>query len=112
MAFSSEEDYEARKKSKVAKLPVVDKTGDAIKEIAKVSATLADVSTSALRIATESATESAVQTQELITALTAAIAKMGQHKGAGPSPVRLVISRKDRLIDTIDVIPLIKKADK
>jgi len=112
MAFLSEEDYEARKKSKVAKLPAADKTGDAIKEIAKVSATLADVSTNTLRMATESAAESATQTQELITALTAAIAKMGQHKGARPAPVRLVINRKDRLIDTIDVIPLVKKADK
>ena len=112
MPFLSEEDYEAKKKPKVAKLPAADKTGEAIKEIAKVSATLADVSTSTLRIATESAAESAIQTQELITALTATIAKMGQHKGAEPSPVRLVINRKDRLINTIDVIPLIKKANK
>ena len=112
MAFLSEEDYEAKKKSKVAKLPAVDKTGDAIKEIAKVSATLADASTNTFRIASESATESAVQTQELITALTAAIAKIVQHKDTEPSPVRLVINRKDRLINTIDVIPLIKKANK
>lgn len=116
MAFLSEEEYEARQVKSLAKQTPKDGSSEAIKQIANVSKSLAEKTqanegfiSEAIAVIGEASKDGTAQTQLLINALIGAISSKTDRS---PTPVRLVINRKDRLISTIDVIPLVKKADK
>jgi len=109
MAFYSEETFAAKKKPAALKIPPKDTTAIAIKQMAESLQSSSDV----IIAASEATTEDAAQTKALIEVLVSAISVMLTHTPSSePTPVRLVINRKDRLINTIDVIPLTKKAAK
>ena len=111
MVFYSEETYEKKARPKKPKPEPKDKNADAITQLLNASKSATEVATATAQAIESSSSESSTQIQKLADALIAGLAAIGKDRNSTePTPVRLKINRKDRLIDTIDVIPLIKKA--
>ena len=113
MRYLTEEAHEekvAKEKPRAIKQPKADKTVVALNDMAKASTAMAVVSKETIQAVAESTATSSTQNKELVAALLKVISTL--HLNKEPTPVRLVINRKDRLISTIDVIPLTKKAGK
>jgi len=113
VAFYSEETYEKKTRPKKPKAAPKDKNADAMAQLLNASKSAAEVATATAQAIEASSNESSAQIQKLADALIVGLAAIGKGSNSTePTPVRLKINRKDRLIDTIDVIPLIKKATK
>ena len=111
MTYYSEKDYEKKTRPKKPKPEPKDKNADAIIQLLSASKSAAEVAASTAQAIEASSSESAAQIQKIAAALIAGLAAISKDStSTEPTPVRLVINRKDRLIETIDVIPLVDEA--
>ena len=106
--YLSDDEWEAKNKPK---LPKVNKR-TASEASLEVSAKSALAAAASANHATQLITESVIATQGTARALLDMVSKLSESAEGNnhePQPVRLIVNRKNKLIESIDVIPLVRK---